>query len=219
MHITEIPIDTEIKVRVSLDNDPVNSLEFRTTVEEMYGESLLVTAIVNSEDKPISLSSDRIRVQVEHIDASGEIPVPIIWESVTIKYILKGRNRYHQIIQHSDGKTVNRRNAFRLSVGEKAILQFNVSKESIEVILKDISSTGFGFVTERDIDIRVTKMCMLKATIDDKKITLNGTIVRKQEVPESERFIYGCQLGKYSPELDKLIMSVQREKLQQQRQK
>ena len=204
MHITELPVEAELKVQVYALNSDVIAIEFKTVVKEIQDATILVEAITNDNQQPISFSSNKVALKVEYIDNSNNANVPILWEDVFIKYVKKGKNGFHQIIQTKDGRTVNRRQAFRLYIGEDATLHITTTTEAMQVILKDISSTGFGFVTEKDIDINKTRMCVLQSNIDGKRIKLNGTIVRKKEIEGTEKFVYGCQLPKFALNLIRL---------------
>ncbi len=219
MNLIEIPENSIVKLKVVSNSNSKNFIEFSSTTAEIYNETLLISPIVNNEGKTLNLSSDKLSVQLEYIDEADGNKTAIIWKDVIVNYINKKGVKFHQVIQTTEGKSVNRRNAFRLFLGDKATVQLIGSNEIYDVIIRDISSTGFGFVIDKDIDISVVNMCTLSTYIDEKHIILKGTIVRKQVVDEenSNKIIYGCQLSKFSAELDKLINIKQREKLKQQR--
>lgn len=213
MKINEIALKTPIKIRAVLGK---NFLEFDSIVLEKENDTILISPIVSQEGKVVNLSSDKVSLQLVYIDESSSGKLPIIWD-IKVRYVRKNKQYYHQIIQLNNSKSINRRNAFRLHIGEIADLKLMAKKEILSVTLKDISSSGFSFVYGEDMDL-TSNGCTIITNIDGKNLTLNGTIVRKQPI-ENGRYIYGCKLPKYSQELDKFISTKQRERLMKQRQK
>ncbi len=203
MHINEIPEGSQITVIASIDDC---YLEFPTTIVTIANDTVIVEPIRNNEGKPISLVSDKIRIDVSFVE--DEKKSPFLWKNVTVNYGKLKNKPYHIINQTTDGKRENRRGAYRLFVGESAELNMLDVPGGISVILKDISATGFSFVHYGDI--QVPKYCKLTCSFDNKVLVLSGTIVRKQ-VMDNGSTVYGCKLERFSKELEKLIASKQRE--------
>lgn len=207
MHIIELPKGGKICIKVSVAN---KCLEFNSEVIYTNNESILVLPIQDSSGNAISLVSNEVNVSLEYVESDK---MPIVWESVTLRYCKYKGSYYHQIWQESDGIPMNRREAFRVHIGESARLKLIVSGEIINVVFKDISSTGFSFISSKDINIDFTKVCKLESVVDSKKLNLDGMIVRKQPIEGTNKFVYGCALYGKSKELDYFVMQKQRENL------
>ena len=203
MHITEIPENTQITIIASIDK---NYIEFTTRMIEVKDAGILVEAIKTEDGKPISLVSDKIQLDVSYVE--DEKKPPFMWRNIKSQYVKIGKTTYHLLFQTADGKRENRRGAFRLFVGEHAHLNLLSRPGNIPVILKDISTTGFAFVYHEDL--QTNKYCSVSCVIDNSTLVLSGMIVRKQGM-ENGNIIYGCQMEKFSKELDKFIAKKQRE--------
>ena len=205
MHITEIPINSPVVITASIGK---NSLNFDSKMVDINDKNILIEIIKNEEGQPISLASDKINVDLSYF-ADPEKP-PYVWHNVKANYVRKNNTPYQQIVQSVDGKRENRRGAYRLFVGETAFVSMVDKPGNLQVILKDISTTGFGFVYNEEIELN--KFCRISCTIDNQKIVLSGNIVRRQKA-ENGNIIYGCRLDRFSKELEKFINTKQREEL------
>lgn len=205
MHITEIPVNSPVVITASIGN---NSLNFNSKMVDINENNILIEIIRNEEGQPISLASDKINVDLSYF-VDPEKP-PFVWHNVKANYVRKNNTPYQQIVQTADAKRENRRGAFRLFVGETAFVSMVDKQSALQVILKDISTTGFGFIYQEELELN--KFCRISCTIDNQKIVLSGNIVRKQ-VADNGNIIYGCRLEHFSKELEKFINTKQREEL------
>ena len=203
MHIKEIPPNSQITVIASIDK---HYLEFSTRVLGTSEENVIMELIKNDDGKAISFASDKITVDISYVEE--EEKPPFMWRNVKVTHIKHNNNTFHMATQSSEGKRENRRGAYRLFLGEDAMLDIVDNPRSIPVILKDISSTGFAFVYPGDLS--TNKFCKVSSTIDNKKLVLSGVIVRKQ-IMDNGNTVYGCRLEKFSKELEKFIAQKQRE--------
>ena len=207
MHITKIPENTQITLIASIDK---NYLEFSSHVVNIKDDALIIEAITNADGQPLSLVSDRLQFDISYVEQEDK--PPFIWRNIKAKYIKIKDISYHMIWQTSEGKRENRRSAFRLFVGEKAQLSLVSKQGKVNVILKDISTTGFAFVHNEDLD--TNKFCSISSVIDNSTLVLSGIIVRKQ-IMENGNIVYGCKMEKFSKELEKFIAKKQREVINQ----
>ena len=205
VHITEIPVNSPVVITASIGK---NSLNFNSKMVDINERNILIEIIKNEEGQPVSLASDKITVDLSYF-ADPEKP-PFVWHDVKANYVRKNNTPYQQIVQSADAKRENRRGAYRLFIGEPATVSMVDKQGSIQVILKDISTTGFGFVHTEEIELN--KFCRIACTIDNQKIVLSGNIVRRQNV-EKGKIIYGCRLDRFSKELEKFINTKQREEI------
>lgn len=203
MHIREIPTGSQITVIASIEK---HYLEFNTRVLGASEENIIIELIKNDEGKALSFASDKITVDVSYV--VEEDKPPFLWRNVKVSHIKNNNHVFHMVTQSAEGKRENRRGAYRLFLGEDASLDLVDKPRSIPVILKDISSTGFAFIHPGELSIN--KFCKISCTVDNKKLVLSGTIVRKQ-VMDNGNTVYGCHMEKFSKELEKFIAQKQRE--------
>lgn len=203
MHICEIPENSKISIIASFGKD---YMEFETHVIGTKGDYVLIELIKNDEGRVIGFSSDKITLDVSYID--DEEKSPFIWKNVKIANFKKGNKVFQFIAQTVDGKRENRRGAYRLFLGNDAMLDVPGHVKSVKVTLKDISSTGFAFVITGDLPNGV--IARVYTEVDDVKLSLTGRIVRKQEL-DNGNIVYGCHMEKFSKELEKFIAQKQRE--------
>ena len=212
MNIEDLVEGTQVTVTAKLG---INSIDFKTTVAMKIGNTILVEEIVNDEGNAVSFVSDKLYLEMTSINAGGK---PIIWKHVGIKHINYLGNSYHMIAQSSEGKAMNRRNAYRVYAGRVATVQVGMHKKAIEVMLKDVCTYGFAFVTEQDLEINADDFVRMMCDWDDFTINMTASIVRKSKVPNSNRFIYGCSCKHYDKILDKFLTQKQSEQIRKARQ-
>ncbi|MDD3239697.1 MAG: PilZ domain-containing protein [Lachnospira sp.] len=211
MHISELKEGTALTITAELGSE---KLEFKTTARFSIDNTLVVDEILSENEEPVSLLSDQVYLTVA---AVNERQLPIVWKNVLIKHISFDGIDYHRIAQSDSGKVSNRRGAFRLYLGRSAMFQKGFNKSAIEVILKDVSVSGFSIVTTEELEVGGMQPVHLVCDVDHYQINILGLIVRKQVVENSERFIYGCKILKFDKSLDKFIMHYQREKMKTQK--
>lgn len=209
MNIVDIKPDSEITVTVRKDSA---SIEFRTKAVEPFANTILVDEILDDNEKPISFKSDGIYIEVMSLNHKQQ---PIIWKNVMIRHINVGGKDYHRIAQTTEGRATNRRNAYRLPVNKSAVAQLGLNTKGINIIIKDMSTNGFSFISKEDIEIIPPITVRITVTFDNKAINLSGIAIRKQKIANRKDFIYACKTNKFNKELDKFIMEQQREKAKQ----
>lgn len=144
---------------------------------------------------------------------------PYIWKNVSLKAVRYKNTVYHCIGNApGEGILTNRRQAFRLFIGEEMDLIVHDAEgaKPYRVVLKDISETGMGFVSSEDFPLK--KHVKLRFRDHSFAINLPATIVRKYQPEEgSPSTVYGCRFSSPIPVLSKYITQIQQKKLQEQR--
>lgn len=211
MKIHNVKPGTEVTVVAKLGT---NSIEFKTKASEYEFEKfLLVEEIKNDKGEAVSFASGKLRIEVAVHLTDGP---PIIFRNVAIAHARYMNKGYHKIIQSMDGIPTNRRDSYRLSVGKTAQVQIGLHKQAVEAIMKDVSSCGFSFVLDKDLPIG-NDIIHIVCEYDNYTINRQATIVRKQPLPNSNRFVYGCHTDTRDRILDKFITEKQSEKARLQR--
>jgi len=119
---------------------------------------------------------------------------PFIWKRVLLKNTIYKNKTYYKVIPTGDGFEINRRNAFRLYIEVKGVVQIGTNSVPLDVIIKDVSENGFSFVSKDNIEKPLRSTVRLVFADINKSINLNGILVRKEKIDQSKYF-YGCVLN------------------------
>ncbi|MHB8128292.1 MAG: PilZ domain-containing protein [Mobilitalea sp.] len=149
------------------------------------------------------------------IPASKLKNVIMIYKAVAGVYLFKdlairsisynGQNLY--VIQtEQEAQKVNHRNAVRLSLGVNVsakIIMTDGSVNHIYCILKDISLTGMGILSNRKMD----KMDKIEISfrVNDNKETVVGNIIHIHEFVNGKGFLYGCEFDEPNGSIGKYV--------------
>ncbi len=198
MKINEIEEGTIVTLIVLVGEKTLN---LNSTCVGTKGKDLLVAALrVDGKVVNLGVGDVKVSLMVERDDQK-----PIMWADCEVKMIVAKSNVLIRLSSKNDGKEVNRRGNFRLSIGGAAKGRIGRNKEALQMILRDVSYSGFAVVldekTKFDIGtpIRVVHKDEELNTILD----LRGKIVRTDEL--NGRQLLGCQLDLPSATLGKYI--------------
>lgn len=169
----------------------------------------LIVDIIYLNQKMLNLASNNIRMNLMLI---REGKVPIVWKNVTCKIVKENEQSFYQITSYSEGYENNRREAFRLFIGNDGVAQVGINKKALEVIVRDVSENGFSFVTSTDVKMAVGEPVRLVFMDLDITFSLMGIVVRKVNVNEKE-ILYGCKLSVKNNKLLKYINDKQRQEI------
>lgn len=184
------------------------NMDLPSKIVGVRGENLIVD-IIHLNKKMLNLSSDNIRINLMLI---REGKVPIVWKNVACKVIKENEQAFYQITSYSEGYENNRREAFRLFIGNDGVAQVGINKKALEVIVRDVSENGFSFVTSTDVKMAVGEPVRLVFIDLDITFSLMGIVVRKVNVNEKE-VLYGCKLSVKNDKLLKYINNKQRQEI------
>lgn len=144
---------------------------------------------------------------------------PYSWNDVKIlKLKLPDTGSCHIVLCDDDVDTFNRRGEYRQWLGYDALCKFGDSKVPKDILLRDLSPSGVGFLCSIELPIEIgLRICIQfyeesKSSISDKYnsklYTINAIIVRY--VPtNNNKLLVGCKLDKEYEEITKLIFSKQ----------
>lgn len=182
------------------------NMDLPSKIIDVRGQNLIVD-IIYLDKKMLNLSSEHIRV---HLMLIREGKAPIVWKNVACKIIKENEQAFYQITSYSEGYENNRREAFRLYIGNDGVAQIGINKKALEVIVRDVSENGFSFVTSIDVKMAVGEPVRLVFIDLDITFSLMGIVVRKVNVNEKE-VLYGCKLSVKNDKLLKYINNKQRQ--------
>jgi hypothetical protein len=201
----ELPVGANFLFDVSVHKQ---ELEFPSEVVEVH-DSYILTKPVMSKGKVVGLSGEGIHVGMSYLRQSKP---PIVWKGLGCTVVKsKGRILY-KVVASSVGFEVNRREAFRLFLGLEAVARVGSNRRAMDVILKDVSTSGFAFVVEHDIENVENMPVRLVFKDMERNYDLTGYIIRKIKADEG-KYIYGCRLNAKNQLLGHYINLKQRQLL------
>lgn len=209
MRLDELKIADNVILQVNINGQ---FADFPSTVIDVYDGEIIVEP-VRVKDKVVAFNSDRVKLDLMGIRHDK---APIIWRGIRCATVLLKGNTYYKIKAFTEGVESNRRQAFRLYVGFGGVAQVGANKKPLEVIVKDVSETGFSFVAEQDYEesVNMPVRLVFKDVSNDRpqQFSLMGIVVRKVVVEEN-KIVYGCKLSVPNHELVRYINKKQREQL------
>ncbi len=204
MRIEQITIGGDMELEVKYSG---HSMSFRSEIIGIKGNSILAKTI-KVNDQTIGFS-DKCRLNFLY-KSEGKL---FIWENVSVKLVKYDGEICHKIDLFGEGKSYNRRDSYRMYVGEDMPLYVNSASgpTALSVLVKDISETGVAFITKEELDIDRTFRFKLKDNITI--ISLSGVIVRKEFLPNLSAYLYGCKFNEKNDKLGRYIAKKQGEQL------
>ncbi len=204
MHIDSISKGGLMEVEVRCNGKTVT---FKSEVAHIVNNSILIAPIkVNEQTVGFS---DSCKINFLYI-SEGKL---FLWESTNVKLVKYDGIIYHKIDIFGDGKPFNRRDSYRMYIGEDIPIYVNTSSgpTALSVLIKDLSETGVGFITKEDIDVERT--IRLKLKDHNSILNLSGIIVRKEFLDILGSYLYGCRFNEKNDKLSKYIAKKQGEAL------
>lgn len=184
------------------------SLDFPTVVSTVENDHILAEP-VRIDGKIVGFAGDGVRLDLIFIRQDKP---PFIWKNIRCLTVMSGGAVRYQIIAFSEGYEMNRREAFRLFLGINGIVQMGLNRKAMEVIVKDVSETGFSFVSTEDIEQVINMPARLVFMDLNRNYSLMGLIVRKVIIGPN-KILYGCHLTVRNQELNRYITEKQRQQM------
>ncbi len=204
MLIEDIPIGSHIELDVRYTG---HTMSFNSEIIHILNNSILVSKIIVN-DQTIGFN-DNCRVNLI-IKIKDKV---YLWDNASVKLVKYDGIIYHKIDIYGEGKPYNRRDAYRMYIGEDMPIYINTTTGplALYVLVKDLSETGVGFICKEDIDIDRT----IRLKIKDNNIIINlsGIIVRKEFLPHLASYLYGCKFNEKNNRLGNYIARKQGEAL------
>ncbi len=205
MEINQIEKDASVEVIIALGE---KCMTFHTVAVGGMPDpqkALVVEPIFN-EGKIVNFKG--ANYTIEALVTTGTDAKPWSWKPVIVTTMKNQEGKFfHVILADKPGKTVNRRSHYRLFMGVDATIQLNLDKQLYNVLLKDISATGFSIVCPGDMNLNMGTTVTI-AFIDaeeDVKFVLTASVVRRETAENSDNGIYGCRLKNINPMVQKYV--------------
>ncbi|MBR6537326.1 MAG: PilZ domain-containing protein [Lachnospiraceae bacterium] len=187
----------------------LKSKDLSTTIAEVHSDYVLLHPIL-LEGRTIgfndSCSIDLLYLQDQAVFA---------WHGVALPLVKNKKGTYYKVELEGEAKPYNRRGSFRVYVGETMSITVFQSKgpQAYNVLVRDISESGFGFVSKEEYDAGRTIRLTIPLT-ERKTLVLSANIVRREFFEDKGTYSYGCKFVEPNAYLSSYLMAKQRERQQ-----
>lgn len=205
MRLSDITEDGKISFQVKIqDEEKEFQLEYK-----YCKDNALFTDVIRYNDKVVGFNGNGLSVDLIYFRQES---LPVVWKSVTCKTVSVNGEVLYKIKAASEGFELNRRTTFRVFVGAEGTSQIGINKKALDVTVKDVSETGFAFVSNEDMDVNFP--CPVRLVFSDlnENFVLIGVVVRKVTVDDG-KIIYGCRLSQVNNKLSRYINEKQRKSI------
>ena len=188
----------------------IKSKDLNTTIAEVHSNYVLLYPIL-IDGRTVGFGNtctiDFLYVQDQTVYA---------WHGIELPLVKTKTGTYYKVVLEGEAKPYNRRNSFRVYIGETMdITVFQSSgPQAYSVLVRDISETGFGFVSKEEYEVARTIRLSIPLT-DRKTLVLSATIVRREYNEEKNNYSYGCKFIEPNAYLSNYLMVKQRERQQE----
>lgn len=207
MEIREL--STDYKMSITISNGQ-SQMTIPSVIDSVVGNKLYVEPFMHNG---IVLNFNSSNISLSMIAYEDE-KSPYIWKSIIIEKEVVDNKIYHVISSGLSGVRINRRENFRVYVGLDAKATINGGKEKIDVIVKDISETGFAVLVDSNVQSKInTNDALLVEFYDpaqEQFMSLLGRIVRGAVL--EKYYLFGCRTLKDGGMSRKYIANKQLEK-------
>lgn len=209
MKLSELENESEVRLNMLIDSQ---HFDFDTVIQHKNRRNVFLKPIRKGE-KLLNVQRDNIIIDIMYLRPEGK---PILWRNIKLECVRYKQEIYYCAKADEEGEEYNRRGDFRLYVGEQFPAMNGTERRAHHVILKDMSSSGFAFISEYELKdvghalIRIKYIGELKEKVCE--IALLGRIVRTMEL-EDGRILYGCALVKKNDAIGHYIYRKQMEQL------
>lgn len=202
MKIWDIEPKSNIILKITVNGQYI---DLPTVAYKQESDGIICDAI-RINDRVVSISSPNISVELMYIRKQKS---PVVWKGVICESVILESKTYYKIMSKDEGAEKNRREAYRLFLGCHGVAQIGTNRKAIDVMVKDVSDTGFAFITGQDIESVEGTPVRLVFFDSDNQFSLMGLVVRKVPIEDSG-YIYGCRLSVDNIKLSRFIAAKQR---------
>lgn len=180
------------------------------TVELKYiKNNALFTDVIRMNSRIVGFSGNGVHTDLLYYKKDA---LPVIWKAVVCDVVSVDGEELYRIKVNSEGTGHNRRESFRIHIGVGGVAQVGVNKKPLDVLVKDISETGFAFVYNSDLDIEFPHPIRVVFSDMGESFSLIGLIVRKVPI-DSSKTVYGCKIAQKSQKISRYINQKQRKQI------
>lgn len=207
MEIRELTTDFKLSITIS---NQQSKKTLQSNIVYVSGNSVYVEPFTYNGTV---LNFDSQQIAISMIAYQDE-KAPICWKVVTVRKEVEEGVTYHVIESGVNGVKINRRENFRVFLGINGKAYVLGQNEKMDVIVKDISETGFAVLIPVATEIKFKRNDVLVIEFYDRgqeeSFTLSGRIVRGESLEKYN--LFGCRLIKDSHLVRRYIANKQLEK-------
>ena len=204
MKIGEIEAGSAVTLLVKKDD---LSVELPSEIVKVYDDSVLTKCFMHG-DNLVSFDVDGLSVEMMVVKP-GEVPYN--FKNVQVSLVELEGVRYHCLRTGTVGVKLNRRNAFRVFIGEDGSAIELGGGKSARILVKDLSSTGIGFLVDKtehtEFEVGTKVHVTFADSVIGKRIEADSMVVRAVE--QETQFLYGCMFTKHYPDIERYTASKQ----------
>lgn len=194
----------------------------------------LVSKVEGIADNTVAVSAIVAKGRMFHFEEGDDVTIVYRgaermwkWEHVKTGMARLDGETVHTFSSREQGQIYNRRDSFRVPIGESLLMYrvFSRKNEEGEVeetlkpfegLLADLSVSGAGLYTDEDMDVDAIIGFDMPTHMGI--MTCRGKIVRRTDVYDKPfRNFYGCEFTKVRKELERYLFERQRLMLQKER--
>lgn len=194
----------------------------------------LVSKIEGTTEVTVAVSAIVAKGRMFHFEEGDDVTIVYRgeermwkWEHVKPGLARLDGETVHTFSSKEKGQVYNRRDSFRVPIGENLLMYRVFTKKNeegeteemlkpFEGLLVDLSVSGAGFYTDQDLDIDAVMGFDMPTHMGI--MTCRGKIVRRADVYDKPfRNFYGCEFIKTRKELERYLFERQRLMLQKER--
>ncbi|MCH5272053.1 MAG: PilZ domain-containing protein [Lachnospiraceae bacterium] len=185
----------------------LNSRDLPTAIAEVHDDYVLLEPILLDEQTvgfDSSCNIDFLYTQEHTLYA---------WYSVSLPLVKIKEHTYYQVSLQGEANIYNRRDSFRVYIGENMTITafHHTGPQPFSVLIRDISETGFGFISKEKYDTgRIVRFSLPLA--GRQSLALAATVVRREFNEETLSYSYGCKFAEQNSYLSSYLMGKQRER-------
>lgn len=208
MKASEIETGSTITLVATFQN---KKLTFDSEVKLVSGNIMLVPTI-KYNNKTIGFN-ENFMIDI-HYTKDGKL---YRFPDAQVSLVRYGSALFHKISIENEGTVYNRRGDYRVYIGRDMKISIDKAHytEALTVMLKDISLSGFAFISKETYEIGSN--VYLKYRDEKFYIEVPGTIVRSDFNEHLNSNIYGCTIAESFPKLGEYLIIKQREILRKTR--
>jgi len=202
MKVSEIEEGSSVSVWVKKDN---TSAELPSVVTKVFEDCILAECFMH-DDSLVTFDAPGLSIEMMVVKP-GEVPYN--FKNVKVTLVEYEGKRYHCMSTGTVGVRLNRRNAFRVFIGENGVASIP-GKKSTSVLVKDLSSTGIGFLvsgTDDPFEIGGNVNVVFTDSTTGTTIDVTSRVVRVME--GEKETLYGCMFTKHYPSVERYTASKQ----------
>lgn len=191
MKLSDFNKNDSIVITAKTEN---NELKFDASIIKILRDNVAIIDIHSEENYRFNF--DNVQLNIEYNPGDD---VPFIWRTARILNI---KNQY--VLQvNCEGVRFNRRSCYRLPIGKMVYINI-MGKQTYEVMLKDISLSGFSIIDRHnEIDLYIGNDACIQFEELGYKIKLIGRVVRITEYENKK--VYGFELRNLCNDLSPYI--------------